>query len=130
MFCAVYATYSSLVHLSLFILSGPVALFFYFLEICLQFNIWRWKLAIYIKFDVAVVNGIVFETELELERAMWEEGINTKPQIYYNNKNASIPQASKRKKGKSDREIENTHAIRAIYSYIGIVMQLCYSEAH
>ena len=41
---------------------------------------------------------------------MWEEGINTKPQIYYNNKkNASTPQASKRKKGKSDREIENTH---------------------
>ena len=36
---------------------------------------------------------------------MWEEGINTKPQIYYNNKNASTPQASKRKKGKSDREI-------------------------
>ena len=40
---------------------------------------------------------------------MWEEGINTKPQIYYNNKNASTPQASKRKKCKSDRAIENTH---------------------
>ena len=31
---------------------------------------------------------------------MWEEGINTKPQIYYNNKNASTPQASKREKKK------------------------------
>ena len=29
---------------------------------------------------------------------MWEEGMNTKPQIYYNNKHASTPQASKRKK--------------------------------
>ena len=29
---------------------------------------------------------------------MWEEGINTKPQIYYNNNNAGTPQASKRKK--------------------------------
>ena len=43
--------------------------------------------------------------------------MNTKPQIYYNNKNASTPQAAKRKKGKSDktictleyREVENTH---------------------
>ena len=43
--------------------------------------------------------------------------MNTKPQIYYNNKHASTPQASKRKKGKSDedkctleyREVENTH---------------------
>ena len=42
---------------------------------------------------------------------MWEEGINTKPQIYYNNNNAGTPQASKRKKkkGNSDREMENTH---------------------
>ena len=32
---------------------------------------------------------------------MWNEGINTKPQIYYTNKYASTPQASKRKKGKS-----------------------------
>ena len=30
------------------------------------------------------------------------EGMNTKPQIYYNSKHASTPQASKRKKGKSD----------------------------
>ena len=29
---------------------------------------------------------------------MWEEGMNTNPQIYYNNKHASTPQASKRKK--------------------------------
>ena len=37
---------------------------------------------------------------------MWEEGINTKPQIYYNNNNAGTPQASKRKKkGNSDREM-------------------------
>ena len=45
-------------------------------------------------------------------RFMWEEGINTKPQIYYNNNNAGTPQASKRKKkkkGNSDREMENTH---------------------
>ena len=40
---------------------------------------------------------------------MCQEGINTQPQIFYNNKNASTPQASKRKKGKSGREIENTH---------------------
>ena len=31
---------------------------------------------------------------------MWEEGINTKPQIYYNNNNAGTPQASKRKEKK------------------------------
>ena len=35
---------------------------------------------------------------------MWEEGMNTKPQIYYNNKHASTPQTSKRKKGKSDED--------------------------
>ena len=35
---------------------------------------------------------------------MWEEGMNTKPQIYYNNKHASTPQASKRKQGKSDED--------------------------
>ena len=35
---------------------------------------------------------------------MWEKGMNTKPQIYYNNKHASTPQASKRKKGKSDED--------------------------
>ena len=29
---------------------------------------------------------------------MWKEGMNTKSQIYYNNKHASTPQASKRKK--------------------------------
>ena len=48
---------------------------------------------------------------------MWEEGMNTKPQIYYNNKNASTPQASKRKKTSQMktictleyREVENTH---------------------
>ena len=43
---------------------------------------------------------------------MWEEGINTRPQIYYNNNNAGTPQASKRKKkkkGNLDREMENTH---------------------
>ena len=52
----------------------------------------------------------IFNFDLYVEYIMWEEGINTKPQIYYNNKkNASTPQASKRKKGKSDREIENTH---------------------
>ena len=31
-------------------------------------------------------------------RLMREEGMNTNPQIYYNNKHASTPQASKRKK--------------------------------
>ena len=49
---------------------------------------------------------------------MWEEGMNTKPQIYYNNKHASTPQASKRKKASQMktictlgyREVENTHA--------------------
>ena len=34
---------------------------------------------------------------------MWEEGMNTKPQIYYNNKHAGTPQASKRK-DKSDED--------------------------
>ena len=33
----------------------------------------------------------------ELFSLMWEEGMNTKPQIYYNNKHASTPQASKQK---------------------------------
>ena len=33
-----------------------------------------------------------------IHNIMWEEGMNTKPQIYYNNKHASTPQASKRKK--------------------------------
>ena len=28
---------------------------------------------------------------------MWEEGMTTKPQIYYKNKHASTPQASKKK---------------------------------
>ena len=37
---------------------------------------------------------------------MWEEGINTKPQIYYNNNNAGTPQASKRKKKKKAIQIE------------------------
>ena len=50
---------------------------------------------------------------------MWEEGMHTKPQIYYNNKHASTPQASKRKKAShmktictleyTCREVENTH---------------------
>ena len=48
---------------------------------------------------------------------MWEEGMNTKPQIYYNNKHASTRQASKRKKASQMktictlgyREVENTH---------------------
>ena len=48
---------------------------------------------------------------------MWEEGMNTKPQIYYNNKHASTPQASKQKKASQMktictleyREVENTH---------------------
>ena len=35
---------------------------------------------------------------------MWEEGMNTKPQMYYNNKHTSTPQASRRKKGKSDED--------------------------
>ena len=43
--------------------------------------------------------------------------MNTKPQIYYNNKPASTPQASKRKKAShmktictlEHREVENTH---------------------
>ena len=50
---------------------------------------------------------------------MWEECMNTKPQIYCNNKHASTPQASKRKKDSQMktictlgyREIENTHTI-------------------
>ena len=47
---------------------------------------------------------------------VWEEGMNTKPQIYYNNKNASTPQASKRKRKASQMktictlaEVENTN---------------------
>ena len=36
---------------------------------------------------------------------MWEEGMNTIPQIYYNNMHASTPPASKReKKDKSDED--------------------------
>ena len=40
---------------------------------------------------------------------MWEEGINTNLKFITIIKNASTPQANKRKKSKSDREIENTH---------------------
>ena len=48
---------------------------------------------------------------------MWEDGMTTKPQIYYNNKHASTPQASKQKKARQMktictleyREVENTH---------------------
>ena len=48
---------------------------------------------------------------------MWEEGMNTKPQFYYNNKHASTPQASKQIKASQMktictleyREVENTH---------------------
>ena len=48
---------------------------------------------------------------------MSKEGMNTKPQIYYNNKHASTPQASKRKKTSQMRtictleyrEVENIH---------------------
>ena len=40
---------------------------------------------------------------------MWEEGINTKPQIYYNNNNAGTPQASKRKKKAIQIEKWKTH---------------------
>ena len=49
---------------------------------------------------------------------MWEEGMNTKPQMYYNNKHASTPQACKQTKKASQmktictleyREVENTH---------------------
>ena len=38
---------------------------------------------------------------------MWEEGMNNKrlkPQTYYKNKHASTPQASRRKKRKSDED--------------------------
>ena len=53
---------------------------------------------------------IIARPPVVLKLFMWEEGINTKPQIYYNNNNAGTPQASKRKKkGNSDREMENTH---------------------
>ena len=54
-------------------------------------------------------------------RLMREEGMNTNPQIYYNNKHASTPQASKRKKKASQMktictleytEVENTHKIK------------------
>ena len=45
---------------------------------------------------------------------MWEEGINTKPQIYYNNNNAGTPQASKRKKKKRQRNGKHTHKINKI----------------
>ena len=37
---------------------------------------------------------------------MWEEGMSTKPQICYNNKHASTPQASKRKKKSNE---DNVH---------------------
>ena len=48
---------------------------------------------------------------------MWEEGMNTKPQIYSNNKHASTPQAKNEKKANQMktictleyREVENTH---------------------
>ena len=40
---------------------------------------------------------------------MWEEGINTKPQIYYNNNNAGTAQASKRKKKAIQIEKWKTH---------------------
>ena len=40
---------------------------------------------------------------------MWEEGINSKPQIYYNNNNAGTPQASKRKKKAIQIEKWKTH---------------------
>ena len=48
---------------------------------------------------------------------MWEKGVTTKPQIYYNNKHASTPQASKRKKRQfrsrqctlDYTEVENIH---------------------
>ena len=36
---------------------------------------------------------------------MWEEGMNTKPLIYYNIKHASTPQASKRKKASQMKTI-------------------------
>ena len=39
----------------------------------------------------------------------WEKGVTTKSHIYYNNKHASTPQASKRKKGNSDQD--NVHWI-------------------
>ena len=32
---------------------------------------------------------------VEPDTYTWEEGMNTKPQIYYNNKHASTPPASK-----------------------------------
>ena len=40
---------------------------------------------------------------------MWEEGMNTKPQMYYNNIHASTPQASKQKKVKSDEDNNYVH---------------------
>ena len=49
-------------------------------------------------------------TRFLAEFFMWGEGMNTKPQIYYNNnikKHASTPQATKRKKGKLDED--NVH---------------------
>ena len=45
---------------------------------------------------------------------MWEEGINTKPQIYYNNNNAGTPQASKRKKKAIQIEKWKTHTILVV----------------
>ena len=45
--------------------------------------------------------------------SLWEEGMNTKPQIYYNNKHARTPQASQMKTicTLENRKVENTHKI-------------------
>ena len=47
---------------------------------------------------------------------MWEEGMSTKPQVYYNNKHASTPQASKRKK-RQVRTITGTFLLQVMLPF-------------
>ena len=49
--------------------------------------------------QVIMIMVMMSSFDLFLFYFTWEKGTNTQPQIYYNNKHASTPQASKRKKG-------------------------------
>ena len=61
------------------------------------------------EFKKSVLLDINQQHESSITIFMWEEGINTKPQIYYNNNNAGTPQASKRKKKAIQIEKWKTH---------------------
>ena len=75
---------------------------FNYLGIMLDENMsWKTHTAM-VRNKLSRINGM-------LHRFMWEEGINTKPQIYYNNNNAGTPQASKRKKKAIQIEKWKTH---------------------